>query len=147
LSPDFFFSFVALLSVAGGDGVSPPAAKAGLSEGAAINAIENTANTVSLVTILLMHRSCFPSGISLTRTFIETPARVEHSTSGIRGGLVARPGGYEHDDDVRIMKYEHDEDVMIMNKAHHAASGGVQRLPTRLVNMIDKPGHPDRSTS
>jgi hypothetical protein len=63
------------------------------------------------------------------------------------GGLVADPGGYEHDDDVRIMKCQHDEDVMIMNEARHLASGGVQRLPTRIINMIDKPGHPDRSTS
>jgi hypothetical protein len=64
---------------------------------------------------------------------------------------VARPGPYEHDDDVIIMKHDpgeqHDEDVMIMNEAHRVASGGVQRVPTRILNMIDKPGHPDRSTS
>jgi hypothetical protein len=42
---------------------------------------------------------------------------------------------------------QHDEDVMMMNKAHRVASDGVQRAPTRIVNMIDEPGHPDRSMS
>jgi hypothetical protein len=49
------------------------------------------------------------------------------------------------------MKYghgeEHDEDVMIMNEAHRVDSDGVQSVPTRIINMIDGAGHPDRSMS
>jgi hypothetical protein len=36
---------------------------------------------------------------------------------------------------------------MIMNEARRIASDGVQRMPTRIINMIDEPGHPDRSMS
>jgi hypothetical protein len=42
---------------------------------------------------------------------------------------------------------QHDEDVMQMNEAHRRASGWVQRQPPKVVRMIDKPGHSDRSTS
>jgi hypothetical protein len=68
---------------------------------------------------------------------VETPARVEHSASGLNfGGFIVRPRSYEHDDD-----------VIIMNEVRRCASGPVQRAPTRFVSMIDKIGHSDRSTS
>jgi hypothetical protein len=42
---------------------------------------------------------------------------------------------------------QHDEDVIQMNEVHRHASGWVQRRPPKVVRMIDKPGHSDRSTS
>jgi hypothetical protein len=36
---------------------------------------------------------------------------------------------------------------MIMNEAHRVDSDGVQSVPTRIINMIDGAGHPDRSMS
>jgi hypothetical protein len=97
-----------------------------------------------------MRRSCFASWISLTRTFVDRntcQSRTFRVSDLVSADFAARPGRYEHDDDVIIMKSEHDEEVMMMNEAHRVASGGVQRAATRIVNMIDKPGHPDRSRS
>jgi hypothetical protein len=42
---------------------------------------------------------------------------------------------------------QHDEDVIQMNEARRGASGWVQRRTPKVVGMIDKPGHSDRSTS
>jgi len=48
---------------------------------------------------------------------------------------------------VPVANPQHDQDVMEMNEAHDRASGWVQRAPPKVVGMIDKPGHSDRSTS
>jgi hypothetical protein len=68
---------------------------------------------------------------------IETPARVEHSASGIIfRRIFLRPWAYEHDDD-----------VIIMNESQRCASDPVQRASTKFISMIDQTGHSDRSTS
>jgi hypothetical protein len=77
-----------------------------------------------------------------------TPAPAEHSGPH-RVSVCPAPAPFtdmvDHVDCVH--RPQHDEDVMQMNEAHDQASGAVQRAPPRVVGMIDKPGHSDRSTS
>jgi hypothetical protein len=42
----------------------------------------------------------------------------------------------------RQAEAEHDEHVMEMNEVRRCASGWVQRAASKLVRMIDGPGHP-----
>src|SRR5437763_1586366 len=103
-----FFSFLA-----GGAGLSSPAAWAGVISGIAINGIENIASVNSLTTNLRMHLSGLPARRSYTEA-----CRVEHPKHpNIPGrGLYSRRSR----GDLRAGKgtgREHDEYVMQMNEA------------------------------
>jgi hypothetical protein len=82
-------------------------------------------------------------------------ARAYYGRSVLSGALssVAGPSGSETprrahhsapDEDVCA---EHGRDVTEMNEVRRRASEWVQRAPAKPSPLIDKPGHPDRSTS
>jgi hypothetical protein len=79
-----------------------------------------------------------------------TPGRAEHSgaRSYFRGiDVIAAPARFARRSLSGPQPVQHDEDVIQMNEVHRGASGWVQRAPPKVVRMIDKPGHSDRSTS
>jgi hypothetical protein len=81
---------------------------------------------------------------------METPGRAEHSGSRsyFRGmDVIAVSARFARCAGTGRQASQHDEDVMQMNQAHRHASGWVQGPPPKVIRMIDKPGHPDRSTS
>jgi hypothetical protein len=61
--------------------------------------------------------------------------------------VIAAPVRFVSRDGPDRQTSQHDEDVIQMNEARRCASGWVQRRPPKVVRMIDKPGHSDRSTS
>jgi hypothetical protein len=61
--------------------------------------------------------------------------------------VIARPARFVRRGRSGPPPSQHDEVVIQMNKAHRRASGWVQRPPLKVIPMIDKPGHSDRSTS
>src|SRR6267378_618412 len=128
----FFFSF--LEPDAGGAGLSSPAAWADGSEGTAISAIENVANTKSLIANLLMHASQASNPTPKPADLNTRRNRTFRGNGLYSKEMVAGPG-------CTTCGAEHDEHVMQMNEVRHFASGWVQRGVVTVTGMIDEPGH------